>query len=169
MSRPRIYKRKDSTTDQQDYKLIPTKRLHSTAAGRHSVPLLLLADGRVYTQDTALPSKTGQVGLREPILGSFSQLRVESEHSATEHPIDDDLRAEPDVYEVHENPSAHRLKRNRQSHRWRTTVIPQLVYPYMQLLRTTQNLYDDPEAIPRQCLCGGKGERALDITIVRFH
>ncbi|KAL0568568.1 hypothetical protein V5O48_013416 [Marasmius crinis-equi] len=168
MSRLCIPRKKGSVTDQREYTLIPTKHPHPTAASR-SVPLLMLADGRVYTQNTNLPSKPGQVGLRDSMLGSFPQLRAQSEHSATEDTVSPNIRIEPDVYEIQENPSAHRLKRNRQSTRWQTAVIPQLIYPYMKLLQTTQNLYDDPEPVQRECVCGGKGERTLDITVVRFH
>ncbi|KAL0571162.1 hypothetical protein V5O48_010801 [Marasmius crinis-equi] len=169
MSRPRVPKRPLSPNGPRDYSLIPTRAVHATAASRENVPLLLLADGRVYTQDSSLPSKPGQVGLRDPILGSFPHPRVQSEHTTEASTIENDIRAEPDVYEVQEDTSAHRMKRNRQSHRWRTTVIPQLVYPYMELLRTTDNLYDDPDPGERHCTCGGKGERTLDVTVVRFH
>ncbi|KAL0571743.1 hypothetical protein V5O48_010214 [Marasmius crinis-equi] len=170
MSRPRINKKKTSSSDtQDDYSLIPMKRLHPTAADPKTVPLLLLADGRIYTQDTTLPSKPGQVGLRHPILNTFPAFRSQSQASDTANEFVSDVRAEPDVYEHEEPVSAHRAKRNRQSLRWHDTVIPQLIQPYMELLRTTENLYQHPEPPKRRCVCSGKEERMLEITVVRFH
>ncbi|KAL0567904.1 hypothetical protein V5O48_014090 [Marasmius crinis-equi] len=159
MSRPQITKKKGSRNDPpEDCSLNPMKRPHPNAANHPTVPLLLLADSRVYTQDTTLPSKPGQVGLQHPILGTFAVFCSQPQDSDATNEIDNVVRAEPDVFQAQELPSGHRTKRNQQLLQWRNTAIPQLIQLYMELLRTTENLYHDPSAVDRQCVCGRKGE-----------
>ncbi|KAL0568523.1 hypothetical protein V5O48_013464 [Marasmius crinis-equi] len=159
---------------QHDYKLIPTKRPHPLRKNDVNAPLLFLANGGVFTQDPKLPARLGQVAFRDPdpdatatatVARELAQNASEANRPDQHPPI---FVPEP-VYEHESGTSLHRAKRHKQSHRWHTEVIPRLVYPYMNLLRVTDNLHDDPEPCNWPCSCGGREARTLNITLVRFH
>ncbi|KAL0574854.1 hypothetical protein V5O48_007108 [Marasmius crinis-equi] len=172
MPRPRIPRNHQPYEPPTDYRLIPTKRPHHlSASASTSEPLLFLANGQVLTQNPNLPSRRGQVGFQElpsrevrdlplfPKVQPATDNARDVEHtSVPEGPYDDTARA----------PKPRAQKRHNQSLRWRTEVIPQLVYPYMNMLRLTENLHNDPEPREWSCSCGSRGLRTLKVTIVRF-
>ncbi|KAJ3968127.1 hypothetical protein EV361DRAFT_806133 [Lentinula raphanica] len=61
----------------------------------------------------------------------------------------------------------HKKKRMAQFHHWNNEVIPRLVRPYLQLLRLSSNLAEDPMWPPQECVCFNK-PRKLDLVVVRF-
>ncbi|KAL0565895.1 hypothetical protein V5O48_016120 [Marasmius crinis-equi] len=167
MSRPRI--RKGFVAPRlsdipQDYSLHRVKRPHPRSL--KDPPLVYLANGQVFTQDPTLPTKTSQVGVAEPIQGNVSStIKKTNPTPENDYEADEAVRVGSEATE-HWTP--HLNMRNKQSQRRMTDVIPQLVLPYMKLLRVTEKLHLDPEPQSWPCCCGGREFRMLNITIVRF-
>ncbi|KAL0569797.1 hypothetical protein V5O48_012165 [Marasmius crinis-equi] len=167
MSRPRVRRGFVASQPSEiplDYSLQRAKRPHLCSL--KNPPLVYLANGQVFTQDPNLPTKTGQVGVAEPLQGNLpSTIKKTKPTPENENDAGEEVRMENEAIE-HWTP--HLNKRNKQSQRWMTDVIPQLVLPYMKLLRVTEKLHQDPEPQFWPCCCGGREFRMLNITVVRF-
>ncbi|KAL0569924.1 hypothetical protein V5O48_012042 [Marasmius crinis-equi] len=185
MSRGRIPKHAKNILQDNDqnpsrsYSFHPTKRT-SRGLEKHSLQsCIFIADGQTFTQDPHLPVQFGQVGFREfPLQNPPSQLPRVPRHQdsqeielATGKGESDPIAPSDMCYETPELPSANTRKRAAQAARWEGDVIPQLLFPYMRLLRATNNFHDEPQPRGWVCTCPviHKSRRRLEITVVRFY
>src|SRR5580698_10017634 len=120
--------------EQPDYShtiyLSPRKRTRKIQV----LPRIYATNGQRFTQNTNLPTPSGQVGLLEGIgkptesILLAPKLCIETTPNIPDHPVVISL---------------HQRKRIAQNNHWNTEVIPRLVRPYLCLLRKTQNLRND--------------------------
>ncbi|KAL0566484.1 hypothetical protein V5O48_015526 [Marasmius crinis-equi] len=161
------------------YSLIPTKQ-NSRGSQKPSIQsCIFVADGQTVTQDPNLPVQFRQVGFQElPLQNAPTNSRHTPQQGDQAEIIlaagegEGDPMAPPDLcYKVPATPSANTKKRAAQAAHWETDVIPRLLMLYIELLRNTKNLHDEPR--PKQWICtcplNHKSQRRLEITIVKFY
>ncbi|KAL0571296.1 hypothetical protein V5O48_010673, partial [Marasmius crinis-equi] len=142
MSRPRIPNKFSAAQPPKtpNYGLIPTKRPHPLSS--RPDPMIYLANGQSFTQDSTLPTKIGQVGFRDPPPRDLPVLNKRKRAEESSKDEEQPTWVLEDVAEAGISPHAN--KRSKQSRRWMKDVIPQLISPYTELLRETDNLHEDP-------------------------
>ncbi|KAK1217795.1 hypothetical protein PQX77_019545 [Marasmius sp. AFHP31] len=145
MSRPQIPRNAEAQNDvvnPASYSFNCVKRPHRNSAACIAEPVISV-NNYTFTQDHNLPTKNSQFGFREPgprHLPQVSKPPIPPE-IATEHP--DDTQALLDDGDI-SIPLSHSTKQSRQSQRWLMEVIPQVLYSHLHLLRSTDNLHNDP-------------------------
>lgn len=87
----------------------------------------------------------GQVGLQEPL----SKGHPETEAAVVPRPADNQDIAIPTMAAF----SIHHWKRAAQNLWWTMEIIPQLVQPYLSLIRETKNLTVEPAVMQEGCSC----------------
>jgi hypothetical protein len=131
-------------------------------------PLVILPNGRMLTQNPALPRLPGQVGLRgerpvnlDDIAGAGTERRLLLPAGPGEQVFFDGV--EPG------SPSKHRAKRLRQWERWTTDILPLIIPAYIELQRTTRSFRDEAviNVDIRKCECC-QTARKLSIWVYRF-
>ncbi|KAJ8095882.1 hypothetical protein PM082_022781 [Marasmius tenuissimus] len=148
-----------------DFTAVPITPPHHRRKRKKAPALLYLGNGQSFTQ-SYIPSQ------REPSNDSGNETQgpgTESEgHSASES------RSTPAIYThlMDEEPAIttlHMRRRTNQAARWNGEILPQLLGPYMALLRQTKNLRINPEikSTPSPCTCTGN-TASLEVAVVRF-
>ncbi|KAL0566289.1 hypothetical protein V5O48_015730 [Marasmius crinis-equi] len=164
---PRGFVPPKASSTAADYSLIPTKRPHQRSL--RDPPLVYLANGQALTQDPALPTKPGQIGVREPPLVDLPLIANPTARAVNTNEANKDAEVVGALWsESTDHWTPHVSKRNKQAQRWTTTVLPRLILPYMELLWETDKLHLDSNPKDWPCSCGGRGFRMLKIVVVRF-
>lgn len=133
------------------------------------VPLVMLPNGVRLTQHPGLPRLPGQVGFagERPVTEDEIARAADDNHLTN---VESLLHDELPLNELDlPGTSKHRQKRVKQSERWLTQVIPDLIQPYLQLQRKTQSLCEEPKLKLASERCSSCSQsRLLKIWVVRF-
>lgn len=138
--------------------LSPKKRSRKIQA----LPKIYAPHGQRFIQHHNLPIPPGQLGLLERIPGATeSWIPSANSHVASgQHTVDNTV--------FHPVSSLHQRKRIAQNNRWNTEVIPQLVRPYLALMRKTQNLRIEAPMLETECTCLMAGKN-MSILVLRLY
>lgn len=172
--RPRIPKDFTPTSSPLSYTPIRGRAFHYLSRPSGIRPLVLLPDERTFTQQRNLKPLPGQVGFAgDRPLNSCSSPPADGSQTAD---VTGDLE-DPSGIMLFSSPSAdfapavsnHRRKRENQTIRWKSEVIPRLIMPYMRLVSQTESfrlpISEDALATTLDCQCIG---RAIEVIVVRF-
>ncbi|EDR04602.1 uncharacterized protein LACBIDRAFT_304237 [Laccaria bicolor S238N-H82] len=173
--RPRIPKNFTPSSSPLSYTPISGKAVHYLSRPSGIRPLVLLPDERTFSQQRNLKPLPGQVGFAgDRPLNSCSSLSADGSQTAD---VTGDLD-DPSGIMFFSSPSAniaaspvsnHRRKRENQTIRWKSEVIPRLIMPYMRLVSQTESfrlpIPEDAFATTLTCQCI---TRALEVIVVRF-
>lgn len=172
--RPRIPKDFTPTSSPLSYAPIRGRAPHYLSRPSGIRPLVLLPDERTFTQQRNLKLLPGQVGFAgDRPLNSSSLFSSDGSQTAD---VTGDLE-DPSGIMLFSSPftnfaspvSNHRRKRENQTVRWKSEVIPRLIMPYMRLVSETESfrlpISEDALDVTLDCHCMG---RALEVIVVRF-
>lgn len=149
--------RRARSPQEEDYNHVvymsPRKRSRIVQA----LPNIYAPRGQRFRQHSNLPIPLGQLGLLESIPGT-----------TVSHPPLPKLLNEGPQGNGFTTISLHHRKRIAQNKCWTTEVIPELVQPYLHLLRETQNLRFEPLVLETQCTCLAPG-KTMSVLVLRVY